>query len=100
MAREVAQKLRESKKVKNVRLMKNLLSDDCLPSLLECLHSVDILNLAQNSFSSKIMDHLLEFAKVNSLSKKSIQLGQNSINSKKCTGQLEELKQLGISITL
>lgn len=40
MAKEVCMKLKECKKLRTIRLMKNQLTDDCLPALTSCLSSI------------------------------------------------------------
>lgn len=94
-------KLKECKKVRTVRLMKNLLSDDCLPGLIECLGSIEIINLAQNQFTAKILDYLSIFCREKKIEKiKNIQLGHNNINARKYKEKIEELKLQGIFISL
>ena len=81
--------------------MKNNLTDDVLPFLTASLDNIEVLNLAQNNFSAKILDDLLEVYKSRPPQKqKNIQLGQNSINNRKCKDKIEELKQLGVVISL
>lgn len=48
------------------------------------IKTVEILNLAQNCFSDKMLDNLLVVAQEGNLGKvRSIQLGQNKINARK-----------------
>lgn len=56
LAKDLFAKLKESSKVKNVRMMKNGLTDDVIPALTEALEDIEVLNLAQNNFSIKIVD--------------------------------------------
>ena len=59
--------------------------------------------MAQNSFTIKIIDDLLEHYKTNiesDLRTKNIQLGHNTINPRKCRDKIEELKQYGVTISL
>jgi hypothetical protein len=64
--------------------MKNLLSDDCSKEVAMTIKTVEILNLAQNSFSDKMLENLLIVAQEGNLGKvRSIQLGQNKVNARK-----------------
>jgi hypothetical protein len=82
-------------------MMKNNLTDEVLPFLTAALDNIEVLNLAQNNFSAIILDELLEVYKSRPPQKqKNIQLGQNSINNRKCKDKIEELKQLGVVISL
>ena len=60
--------------------------------------------MAQNSFTIKIIDDLLEYYKNSAESSenktKNIQLGHNTINPRKCRDKIEELRQYGVTISL
>ena len=56
LAKDLFSKLKQSSKVRNVRMMKNNLSDDVLPFLTDALDNIEVLNLAQNNFTIKILD--------------------------------------------
>ena len=59
--------------------------------------------MAQNSFTIKIIDDLLEHYKTNAeceMRTKNIQLGHNTINPRKCRDKIEELRQYGVTISL
>lgn len=101
ITKELCQKLKGAKKVKSVRLMKNLLNDDLLPALLTLTH-LEVINLAQNSFTVKAIDMLLEHCKNTPPEErpKNIQLGHNNINTRKCREKVEEIKQYGVTISL
>jgi hypothetical protein len=72
-----------------LKLMKNQLTDICIKEIVEVLKIVDYLNLAQNSFTEKIIDSLLIFSSKNNINKsKSIQLGQNQIYSRRLKEKL------------
>jgi hypothetical protein len=51
--------LKDCRRIRSVRLTRNSLNDDCLSYLIDCLSSIEVLNLAQNAFSSKIFTELL-----------------------------------------
>ena len=59
------------------------------------------MNLAQNNFTEKILDYLLEAYRKETASKgKTVQLGQNQLNSRRLKEKIDELKKLGVMITL
>jgi hypothetical protein len=68
--------------------------------VIETLKVIDYLNLAQNLFTEKAFDILIEFTKTGLSKGKTIQLGQNRLNSRKFKDKIELLKKVGIIITL
>lgn len=83
-----------------LRLMKNNLTDESLKEVVESLSVIDYLNLAQNGFTDKIFEVLLDLARRGLGKNKTVQLGQNRINSRKFKDKIDELKKLGVIITL
>lgn len=71
-------------------MMKNGLNDDILSFLSEALEQIEVLNLAQNSFTVKILDSLLShFKERHPVKQKNVQLGQNNINNRRCRDKIE-----------
>lgn len=84
-----------------LRLMKNSLTDESLKEVIDTLKVIDYLNLAQNGFTEKAFDAIIGFCKNGLLKKgKTIQLGQNRLNSRKFKDKIDELKKMGVIITL
>ncbi len=83
MAKELCLKIQECKKPKMLRLMKNNLTDESIKEVIGTLRVVDYLNLAQNGFTEKVFDALLEFNRTGVIKNKTVQLGQNRLNSRK-----------------
>lgn len=83
-----------------LRLMKNSLTDESLKEVIGSLKVIDYLNLAQNAFTDKVFDVLLELTKSGLGKGKTIQLGQNKLNSRKFKDKIDELKKVGVIITL
>ncbi len=70
--------------------MKNNLTDESGKQVVESLKIIDYLNLAQNSFTQKILDLMLDLSKKGQIGKnKTIQLGQNSLNPRKYKSKIE-----------
>jgi hypothetical protein len=73
-----------------LRLMKNSLTDQSLKEVIDTLKVIDYLNLAQNNFTEKVFDVLLDLGKTGQLKKgKTIQLGQNRLNSRKFKDKID-----------
>ena len=69
--------------------------------MVSTLQVIDYLNLAQNYFTEKILQVLLSFSNRGTIGKgKTVQLGQNKINSRRLKERIDELKARGIIITL
>lgn len=83
-----------------LRLMKNSLTDESLKEVIGTLKVIDYLNLAQNGFTDKVFDALLDFSRAGVIKSKTVQLGQNKLNSRKFKEKIEDLKKIGIIITL
>lgn len=83
-----------------LRLMKNNLTDESLKEVIGTLKIIDYLNLAQNGFTDKVFDTLLDFSRIGPVKSKTVQLGQNKLNSRKFKEKIDELKKVGIIITL
>lgn len=101
IARAFCAKICECKKPKMIRLMKNNLSDECAEDVVSTLKVVDYLNLAQNCFTERILQVLVEYSSRGMFGKgKTVQLGQNKLNSRKLKERIDDLKGRGIIITL
>ena len=94
-------RINECKKPKMIRLMKNNLSDESAEDVVSSLKVIDYLNLAQNCFTEKILQVLLDCSSRGVIGRgKTVQLGQNKLNSKRLKEKIDELKGRGIIITL
>ena len=65
--------------------------------MVSTLQVIDYLNLAQNYFTEKILQVLLSFSSRGTIGKgKTVQLGQNKINSRRLKERIDELKEQGL----
>ena len=101
IAKAFCAKICECKKPRMIRLMKNNLSDDSAEDVVSTLRVIDYLNLAQNWFTERILQVLVDYSSRGVFGKgKTVQLGQNKLNSRRLKEKIDELKGRGIIITL
>ena len=79
--------IKKSKKLKVLKLIKNKLTDDCIPELLISLadSKVSSLNLSQNLLTDKICEYLPEYTNPNM---KTLTLTLNKINRRQAKSKL------------
>lgn len=89
--------LRGTSRVKTLKLIRNKLTDECLPKLLECCLECKIttINLSQNSLTDYALE-VLENAEYRDL--RSITLNQNRINQRNARSRIQELKRIGLTV--
>jgi len=101
IGRAFCAKICECRKPRMIRLMKNNLSDESAEDVVATLKVIDYLNLAQNCFTERILQVLGEYSSKGVFGKgKTVQLGQNKLNSRRLKERIDELKGRGIIITL
>lgn len=91
--------LKNNTSVLILKLSKNKLTDDIIPHLWKNLSKVQILNLSNNHFTQKIIDSFMtKLPEVPLL--KNLVLTQNKIVSRNMKVKIDQLKQIGILVTL
>lgn len=91
--------LKVNTRVRTLKLGKNKLSDDIIPYLWKNLSSIQTLNLSNNHFTEKLIDSFMSnLPQVPHL--KSLVLTQNKIIPRALKTKVEQLRQIGILVTL
>lgn len=94
--------IKDNKNIKSLKMMKNNIRDDGASILFRALcfnKTIEIVNLNINFITEKMLPSLVKLAKVNQTLKK-IYLSQNTISSRNAKKYVEELKELGITLTV
>ncbi|CAD8113468.1 unnamed protein product [Paramecium sonneborni] len=98
----IADQLKISKKVKQLKLARNKISDDgasiLLQALSQCINVVS-LHLSSNMITERTLDQILLLIKQSQLPK-NIYLSQTLINATKSKKKVEELKKLGYLVNI
>lgn len=91
--------IRKSKKLKVLKLIKNKLTDECLPELLLALSESNVisLNLSQNLITDKICDYLQDY---NNPKMKTLTLTLNKINRRQSKPKVDSLSKRGLNVVL
>jgi hypothetical protein len=91
--------LRNTQKVRTLKLIRNKLSDEIMGPLIGLLQgcSITSLNLSQNQMTEKALDLLLEAP---GLEGRVITLSQNRINQRCAKPKVDRLKKAGLTISL
>ena len=90
--------IRKSKKLKILKLIKNKLTDECIPELLLSLSESKVtnVNLSQNMLTDKICEYLGEVG----VNLKTVTLTLNKINRRGVKGKIEQLGKRGLNVLL
>lgn len=91
--------LKANSKVRILKLGKNRLNDEMLPDMWKHLVKIQTLNLSNNHFSEKIIDSFMSHLPSVPLLKNLV-VTQNKIIPRSLKAKIEELKQIGILVTV
>lgn len=96
---QLTEYIKNSGKLKTIKLIRNKLTDECLTPLLQaCLDSrVSSLNLSQNSLTDKALD-ILQKTDLKDL--KNLTLSQNKLNLRNSKIKIAEFKKKGLTISI
>jgi Ran GTPase-activating protein (RanGAP) involved in mRNA processing and transport len=91
--------IRNSTKLRSLKLIRNKISDEAFPQLMEaCTESrLTSLNLGQNLLTDKALDVL---AKCELKELRALTLSQNRINQRNCKTKVAEFKKLGLTVSI
>lgn len=91
--------MKTNNKVRTVKLSKNKLNDDILPSLWKNLTRVQTLNLSNNNLTEKVIDSFMSNLQLVPVLK-NIVITQNKLALRVVKSKIEQLRQIGVLVTL
>lgn len=86
-------------KVKTVKLIRNKLNDEVVPKLLPYMSGVITLNLSQNFFTDRVLDHIIS-ARDSMPFLKNVILCQNKIIERKHKVKIDKLRSMDLTVSV